>query len=426
MILLKNAKMIRRDNELATVDLLLSGDKIERIASSIEAEKNCDVLDCKGMLVTPGFIDPHVHLREPGFSHKETMVTGTRAAIKGGYTTIFAMPNVNPCPDTAERMKNMEQRAENLAIDVHFFAPLTLGEMGVELTDFQALKAAGAIGLSDDGKGLQSNATMARAMELAAAHDLVISAHCEDESILRGGYIHAGPYAEEHDHKGILRSCEDIQAGRDILLAGESQARYHICHMSSYRTVDLLKLGQSWGYQVSGEVTPHHLLLTQDQLKEDGNFKMNPPLREEIDRQRLITGLKEGIIKVIATDHAPHTEEEKSHGLAQSPFGITGLETAFPLLYTYLVKPGHLSLETVVDAMTKGPADIFGLSSGRLEEGAPADITLIDLNRKGIIDASQHESMGRNTPFDGWQVDGAIDTVIKKGQLILKKGCLIN
>lgn len=426
MILLKNAKMIRRDNELATVDLLLSGDKIERIASCIEAEKNWDVLDCKGMLVTPGFIDPHVHLREPGFSHKETMVTGTRAAIKGGYTTIFAMPNVNPCPDTAERMKNMGQRAENLAIDVHFFAPLTLGEMGVELTDFQALKAAGAIGLSDDGKGLQSNATMARAMELAAAHDLVISAHCEDESILRGGYIHAGAYAEEHDHKGILRSCEDIQAGRDILLAGESQARYHICHMSSYRTVDLLKLGQSWGYQVSGEVTPHHLLLTQDQLKEDGNFKMNPPLREEIDRQRLIAGLKEGIIKVIATDHAPHTEEEKSHGLAQSPFGITGLETAFPLLYTYLVKPGHLSLEIVVDAMTRGPAQVFGLSSGRLEEGAPADITLIDLNRKGVIDASQHESMGRNTPFDGWQVDGAIDTVIKKGQLILKNGCLIN
>ena len=424
MILLKNAKMIRRDNELATVDLLLRGGKIERIGS-IELDENWDVVDCKGRLVTPGFIDPHVHLREPGFTHKETIETGTRAAIKGGYTSIFAMPNVNPCPDTAERMNDMMERKKEIPIDVHFFAPLTMGELGAELTDFKALKAAGAIGVSDDGKGLQNNATMARAMELAAQHDLVISAHCEDESILKAGYIHAGPYADEHGHRGIQRACEDIQAGRDILLAGESGARYHICHMSSHRTVDLLQLGQGWGYRVSGEVTPHHLLLTQDQLEEDGNFKMNPPLREEIDRQRLIAGLREGTIKVIATDHAPHTEQEKSRGLAESPFGITGLETAFPLLYTYLVKPGHLTLETVVEAMTKGPADIFGLSSGRLEEGAPADITLIDLEKQEVIDASKHESLGRNTPFDGWRVDGMIHTVIKGGQLILKDGIFV-
>lgn len=426
MILLKNAKMIRRDNELATVDLLLNGDKIERIGSSLEPDGNWDVLDCQGRLVTPGFIDAHVHLREPGFTYKETIETGTRAAIKGGYTTIFAMPNVNPCPDTAERMSGVVERVKKVLVDVRFFAPLTMGERGAELTDFEALKAAGAIGLSDDGKGLQSNATMARAMELAAQYDLVISAHCEDESILEAGYIHAGPYAEEHGHRGIRRACEDIQAGRDILLAGESGTRYHICHMSSHRTVDLLKLGQGWGYRVSGEVTPHHLLLTQDQLKEDGNFKMNPPLREEIDRQRLIAALREGTIKVIATDHAPHTEQEKSQGLADSPFGITGLETAFPLLYTYLVKPGILTLETVVEAMTKGPADVFGLSSGRLEEGAPADITLIDLKKQRVIDASQHESMGRNTPFDGWMVEGVIDTVIKDGQLILKDGMFVD
>lgn len=425
MILLKNANMIRRDNELAAVDLLLNGDRIEAMAPSMEADPAWDVLDCSGMLVTPGFIDPHVHLREPGYTRKETIATGARAAVRGGYTTVFAMPNVDPCPDTAERMADMVKRAQAAPLDIRFFAPLSVGEQGIELTDFKALKEAGAIGLSDDGKGLQSNRQMARAMELAAANDLVISAHCEDESILNGGYIHAGSYARRNGHRGILRACEDIQAGRDILLAGEYGTRYHICHISSHRTVDLLQLGQAWGHSVSGEVSPHHLLLTEDQLEEDGKFKMNPPLREEIDRQRLIRGLREGTIKVIATDHAPHTAEEKNQGLARSAFGITGLETAFPLLYTYLVKPGHLTLETLVRAMTSGPAEVFGLPGGILETGAPADLTLIRLDAESVIDASAHESLGRNTPFDGWRVQSAVDTVIKDGAVILRRGELL-
>lgn len=426
MILLTNAKMIRRDNELISADLLLQSGKISRIASQIGPEAGWNVIDCNGMLVTPGFIDPHVHLREPGFPDKETIRTGSRAAVKGGYTTVFAMPNVSPCPDTPQRMADMVLRAQDAPLDVRFYAPLSAGEKGEELTDFQALKEAGAVALSDDGKGLQHNGLMRQAMQLARAQDLVIAAHCEDESLLNGGYIHDGLYARQHKHRGISRSVEDVQAARDLLLAHETGARYHICHMSTHRVVDLLELAQSWGARVSGEVSPHHLLLTDSDLREDGRYKMNPPLREEIDRLRLIEGLNTGVIQVIATDHAPHTSEEKSRGLAGSPFGITGLETAFPLLYTYLVKPGYITLQTLVDAMTKGPRQVFGLEAGELAEGAPADLTLTDLRDEYVIHAADHESKGRNTPFDGWRVKSRVDTVIKSGRIILQGGTILD
>lgn len=423
MILLKNGQIIKAGNSLQPADLLINGKQIAKIAEHIEAHAEWQVLDLGGKLVTAGFIDPHVHLREPGFTDKETIKTGTKAAIKGGYTTIFAMPNVDPSPDTPAGIHDLlERSAKDSPIDIGFFAPITLGEKGIELTDIQDLKEAGAIALSDDGKGVQSNDMMFEAMKLAKATDLVISAHCEDESVLYGGYIHDGSYSQKHGHKGIMRSAEDIQAGRDILLAGETGAKYHICHMSSYRTVDLLELGQRWGYAVSGEVTPHHLLLTDEDLREDGRFKMNPPLRAKKDQDRLIQGLRDGIIKVIATDHAPHTEIEKSRGLAGSPFGITGLETAFPLLYTYLVKPGKITLETVISAMTKGPAEVFSLARGNLQEGALADITVIDLTADYTIDSARHESKGKNTPFDQWRVFGKITTVIKAGRILLQDG----
>lgn len=426
MILLTNAKMIRRDNELISADLLLQSGKISRIASQIGPEAGWNVIDCNGMLVTPGFIDPHVHLREPGFTDKETIRTGSRAAVKGGYTTVFAMPNVSPCPDTPQRMADMVLRAQDAPLDVRFYAPLSAGEKGEELTDFRELKETGAVALSDDGKGLQHNGLMRQAMQLARAQDLVIAAHCEDESLLNGGYIHDGLYARQHKHRGISRSVEDVQAARDLLLAHETGARYHICHMSTHRVVDLLELAQSWGARVSGEVSPHHLLLTDSDLREDGRYKMNPPLREEIDRLRLIEGLNTGVIQVIATDHAPHTSEEKSRGLAGSPFGITGLETAFPLLYTYLVKPGYITLQTLVDAMTKGPRQVFGLEAGELAEGAPADLTLTDLRDEYVIHAADHESKGRNTPFDGWRVKSRVDTVIKSGRIILQGGTILD
>lgn len=426
MILLTNAKMIRRDNELISADLLLQSGKISRIASQIGPEAGWNVIDCNGMLVTPGFIDPHVHLREPGFTDKETIRTGSRAAVKGGYTTVFAMPNVSPCPDTPQRMADMVLRAQDAPLDVRFYAPLSAGEKGEELTDFRELKETGAVALSDDGKGLQHNGLMRQAMQLARAQDLVIAAHCEDETLLNGGYIHDGLYARQHKHRGISRSVEDVQAARDLLLAHETGARYHICHMSTHRGVDLLELAQSWGARVSGEVSPHHLLLTDSDLREDGRYKMNPPLREEIDRLRLIEGLNTGVIQVIATDHAPHTSEEKSRGLAGSPFGITGLETAFPLLYTYLVKPGYITLQTLVDAMTKGPRQVFGLEAGELAEGAPADLTLTDLRDEYVIHAADHESKGRNTPFDGWRVKSRVDTVIKSGRIILQGGTILD
>lgn len=426
MILLTNAKMIRRDNELISADLFLQSGKISRIASQIGPEAGWNVIDCNGMLVTPGFIDPHVHLREPGFPDKETIRTGSRAAVKGGYTTVFAMPNVSPCPDTPQRMADMVLRAQDAPLDVRFYAPLSAGEKGEELTDFRELKETGAVALSDDGKGLQHNGLMRQAMQLARAQDLVIAAHCEDESLLNGGYIHDGLYARQHKHRGISRSVEDVQAARDLLLAHETGARYHICHMSTHRGVDLLELAQSWGARVSGEVSPHHLLLTDSDLREDGRYKMNPPLREEVDRLRLIEGLNTGVIQVIATDHAPHTSEEKSRGLAGSPFGITGLETAFPLLYTYLVKPGYITLQTLVDAMTKGPRQVFGLEAGELAEGAPADLTLTDLRAEYVIHAADHESKGRNTPFDGWRVKSRVDTVIKSGRIILQGGTILD
>lgn len=426
MILLTNAKMIRRDNELISADLFLQSGKISRIASQIGPEAGWNVIDCNGMLVTPGFIDPHVHLREPGFTDKETIRTGSRAAVKGGYTTVFAMPNVSPCPDTPQRMADMVLRAQDAPLDVRFYAPLSAGEKGEELTDFRELKETGAVALSDDGKGLQHNGLMRQAMQLARAQDLVIAAHCEDESLLNGGYIHDGLYARQHKHRGISRSVEDVQAARDLLLAHETGARYHICHMSTHRGVDLLELAQSWGARVSGEVSPHHLLLTDSDLREDGRYKMNPPLREEVDRLRLIEGLNTGVIQVIATDHAPHTSEEKSRGLAGSPFGITGLETAFPLLYTYLVKPGYITLQTLVDAMTKGPRQVFGLEAGELAEGAPADLTLTDLRAEYVIHAADHESKGRNTPFDGWRVKSRVDTVIKSGRIILQGGTILD
>lgn len=427
MILLKNGRLIQEGNTLMDRDILIGNGRVLTIEEAISPQEGTEVIDLKGQLVTAGFIDPHVHLREPGFTEKETIETGARAAVKGGYTTIFAMPNVTPAPDTPEKVRDLAARAErDAAIRIGWIVPITFGERGGELTDFKALKEAGAVAVSDDGKGVQSNAMMAEAMRSARENDLVLCAHCEDESILAGGYIHAGDYSLKHGHKGISRAVEDVQVARDILLAGEAGARYHICHMSTHRGVDLLKLGQDWGYRVTGEVTPHHLLLSDADLREDGRFKMNPPLRALKDRDRLIQGLKDGVIRVIATDHAPHTREEKSQGLAGSPFGITGLETAFPLLYTYLVKPGLVTLETVVNAMTRGPAEIFSLEGGVLEEGARADITVTDLKSDYVIDAEQHESKGRNTPFDGWRVFGRTELVIKDGNVIYQDGRFVS
>ncbi|PKK40106.1 Dihydroorotase [Clostridiaceae bacterium JG1575] len=423
-ILLKHAALLVAGNETQKMDVLLDEGVIQRIKPELSQE-DAQCIDLAGRLLVPGFIDPHVHLREPGFTHKETIRTGARAAIAGGYTTIFAMPNVSPCPDTAQRMLKMRERSlKEAGIAVGFYAPITKGECGEELTDFDELKEAGAVGFSDDGKGVQDSAMMYEAMKEVARLDGVLAAHCEEERLLFGGCIHAGDYAQAKGYRGILRAVEDQQIARDLLLAHETGARYHICHMSTHRGVDLLKLAKEWGAKVSGEVTPHHLLLCDEDLREDGRWKMNPPLRSKKDQKRLLEGLQEGIIEAIATDHAPHTEEEKSRGLEDSPFGITGLETSFPLLYTHLVLPGHLTLSRLVDAMSTAPARIFSLEGGRLSLGAKADLAVIDLNARYTIDPKNHQSMGKNTPFAGWEVQGRVDWVFKDGIPLMQEGSI--
>lgn len=421
-ILLKNGSVITSGNETQKRDILIAGGKIEKIGSDIHPEEQCTVYDLQGKLVTPGFIDVHVHLREPGMTHKETILTGSRAALKGGYTHIFAMPNVVPMPDTPEKMEDLYSRATESPIRVSFYSPITVGGKGEELVDFHAMVQAGAVAFTDDGRGVQNAGIMFQAMEAAGDLDKVITAHCEENSLIRGGYIHEGRYAKEHGHKGILRSCEDVQIGRDILLAGDAGAKYHICHMSTGRGPDLLSLGKTWGYKVSGEVTPHHLLLCDMDLKEDGNYRMNPPLRDESDREKLLDSLNSGIITVIATDHAPHTPSEKSKGLERSAFGIIGTENAFSLLYTKLVKTGKTSLETVIRAMTEGPAKVFGLKEGVLEEGAAADITVMDLSVKYTVDPSSGESKSENNPFKGEEVYGKTFMVLLNGEAVLTEG----
>ncbi|HSL86225.1 MAG TPA: dihydroorotase, partial [Bacteroidales bacterium] len=385
-----------------------------------------EVYDAKGMLVTPGFVDIHVHLREPGHEHKETIRTGTRAAAKGGYTTIVAMPNTDPVPDDAGKIQAFYEKVKRESlIRVKAYSAVTLGEKGEALVDFRDMLKAGALGFSDDGKGVQEAGMMYRAMKETAGLGSIITAHCEDESMLFGGYIHDGEYAQMHQHKGIHSLSEYLQVLRDIAISEATGCRYHICHMSTFGAVRALGRAQKDGIRASGEVTPHHLLLNEEDLREEGRFKMNPPLRSRKDQEALIEGLRDGVIACIATDHAPHTKEEKGKGLEESAFGIVGLETAFPLLYTHLVRKGHLTLKTLVDAMTKGPSKIMALSAGTMEPGASADLTFMDLEKEWVIRSADFQSMGRSTPFENWTVKGQVESVMFEGKFVVEGGKII-
>lgn len=426
MIILKNADVIKSGNETEVKTVLVEDGKIAKILNSsekFEVRDGDEIIDCTGKLLVPSFIDSHVHLREPGFEQKETIKTGTRAALRGGYTRIFAMPNTRPVPDSVEIMNDLRKRAKKDGIiDVEFFSALTIKERGQELVNIEDISDNGVIGFSDDGRGVQSTAMMLEAMRRVAEKGGIISAHTEDESVPFKGYITDGEYSKKNNHRGILNAVEDLQIGRDLILADTANCRYHICHMSTKRGAELLELGQKWGAKVSGEVSPHHLLLNESHLKEDGNFKMNPPLRTKEDNRALIKALNTGVIKCIATDHAPHSEEEKSKGLENSPFGIVGLETSFPLLYKYLVETGEVSLETLVNAMGKNVAEVFSLERKAIEEGLTADLTLIDLNKEYEINSDDFESMGKNTPFKGWKVKGFVDTVMHRGIIKMRGG----
>ena len=358
----------------------------------------------------------HVHLREPGFTQKETIATGTAAAAHGGYTTVCAMPNLNPAPDSPATLGvELAAIGRDARVKVIPYGCITMGQRGAgELVDFAAL-APDVVGFSDDGRGVQSEALMEEAMRRAAAVRKPIVAHCEVDDLLRGGYIHDGEYCREHGHRGISSESEWRQVERDIALAERTGCQYHVCHVSTRESVELVRRARACGLAVSCETAPHYLLLCDEDLQEEGRFKMNPPLRSRADRDALREGVLDGTIEVIATDHAPHTAEEKSRGLAGSAMGIVGLECAFPLLYTYLVKPGMLTLERLVELMSLNPRRIFGLGGG-LQAGQPADFTVMDLGAEYEIDPAAFLSMGHATPFAGWRVGGRTMLTVVDGR----------
>lgn len=426
MIKIINAKIINEENQLEPIELLMENGKIVEMGASVSNGQNAEVIDAQGKLLTPSFIDVHVHLREPGFEYKETIATGSRAAAKGGYTTIFAMPNTNPIMDNPELLtKYVEKSKQDSIIRTGFYSAITFGEKGEELVDFKAQLEAGAVAFSDDGRGVQDAGMMYDAMKNAKEHDTMVVAHCEENSLLRGGYIHEGDYCKTHGHKGIPSLCEDLQIARDCAISLQTGARYHVCHMSTASGADLLRYYRSKCNWITGEVTPHHLVLCDEDLQEHGDFKMNPPLRSKEDREALIKAFAEGTISCIATDHAPHSKEEKEKGLSGSPFGIIGLETAFPLLYTHLVLTGKVTLRRLVEGMTEAPANIFRVFGHKLAVGEEANLVLIDLDKEYIIKKEDIISKSTNTPFADYKVKGFVDSVFYQGKQIVKGGQII-
>jgi len=363
------------------------------------------------ILLTKGLADVHVHFREPGFSYKETIGTGSMAAAAGGFTAVCPMPNLSPAPDSPETLA-LEQHLirRQAVISVLPYATVTKGRKGLEPVDFAALKG-GAIAFSDDGSGIQDRSTMLRAMELAAENDCIIAAHCEDNSLLRGGYIHDGRYAREHGHAGICSESEWGQIARDLELAAQTGCHYHVCHISTKESVDIIRKAKSRGVNVTCETAPHYLTLCEDDLREEGRFKMNPPLRSAEDKAALIEGVQDGTIDVIATDHAPHSAEEKAKGLKGSAMGVVGLETAFPVLYTRLVLENVITLDRLLDLMCTAPRRIFRITS---DPGA----AVFDLGGTFTVDSSSFRSKGKATPFDGWQLKGRCLCTIYNGHTV--------
>ncbi|MDG5788262.1 dihydroorotase [Evansella sp. AB-P1] len=387
--------------------------KIEALYSTpVEDESSFhEVIDMKGLLVTPGFVDLHVHLREPGGEKKETIETGTLAAAKGGYTTIAAMPNTRPVPDTAENYLSIATAMKERGyVRVLPYASITERQAGKNLTNIEELANLGAFAFTDDGVGVQEAGKMYEAMLVAASVNKAIVAHCEDNSLLYGGAVHAGEFSKKSGVPGILSASESVHIARDVLLAETAGAHYHVCHVSTKESVRVIRDAKRAGIHVTAEVSPHHLILCDEDIPGvDTNYKMNPPLRGPEDRKALIEGLLDGTLDFIATDHAPHTKEEKELSIEEAPFGIVGLEIAFPLLYTHFVQKGIISLHELVEWMTIKPAKTFDLPYGRLEVGGYGDFTIIDLNMEATVDVESFVSKGKNTPFGdekltGWPV----------------------
>jgi dihydroorotase len=372
------------------------------------------VINCTGLHIFPGFTDVHVHVREPGFSYKETIKTGTLAAARGGFTHVCSMPNLSPVPDTLEHVKSqLDIIQQDACIRVTPYASITMAQQGKALVDMRVLSPYVA-GFSDDGRGVQQTEMMKSAMKMARSVGALIAAHCEVESLLKGGYIHDGEYAKVHHHKGIPSESEWEEIRRDIELARETGCKFHVCHISCKESVDLIRQAKKEGVDISCETAPHYLALDDSQLQEDGRFKMNPPIRSPRDREALIEGLLDGTIDMIATDHAPHSEEEKSRGLEKSLNGVVGLETSFAVMYTTLVKPGVLPLHRLVDLMSVAPNSRFGFPQDFLQE----TFTLFDTDSQFTVCPADFLSKGKSTPFAGMELNGRCLATVYQGKTV--------
>ena len=402
---MSNAKVITASLDNAVADA---------IRASISTP-DFSLFDDSRYTVFPGFCDVHVHFREPGFSYKETMVTGSRASARGGYTAVCTMPNLKPVPDSVEHLnEQLKLIEEGACIHVYPYGAITVGEQGETLADLEGM-APNVIGFSDDGRGVQSDDRMRAAMKRAKALDKMIVAHCEVNELLRGGYIHDGEYAREHGHRGICSESEWAQIARDLELVKEIGCKYHVCHISTKESVDIIRKAKAEGVDVTCETGPHYLVMDDSFLKEEGRFKMNPPLRSAEDREALIQGIIDGTIDCIATDHAPHSAEEKAKGLEKSAFGVVGIETAFPICYTYLVKSGIITLEKLIDLLVKNPRERFGIPCGN-------DFTVWDLDAIDVVDPADFLSLGKATPFEGWQIQGKCIATVCDGKIVYSAG----
>lgn len=433
LTLIKNGYVIDPASDREGIfDLVIEHDTVTQVEVDINPEamkqlaKDMGVeyqfIDATGKYVMPGFIDLHVHLREPGFEYKETIATGAKAAAAGGFTSVCPMPNTKPATDSAKMIKLVtEKAAEEACVHILPVGAITLGQEGIELSDINELKAAGAVALSEDGKSVMDTALYMEAMRQAAKCGLPIFAHCEDKSLVGKGAINAGRKAQELNLPGISNAVEDIITARDIILAKETGAQLHLCHCSTKDSVAMIAIAKKEGLRVTGEVCPHHFTLIDDDIPgDDANYKMNPPLRKKDDVEALKQGLKADIIEVISTDHAPHSEEEKAKSMAEAPFGIVGSETAFALTMTELVKKGILTPKQMVEKMSTNPARIIGIDRGCIGEGKVADLVIADPDAEYTIQKNKFYSKGKNTPFDGRKVTGKVEYTFVSGKLVYK------
>ena len=421
--LLQNAQILSSGGVFRAADVLLSGGRIVSIGDRISCPADAVSIDLHKAVLFPGFVDVHVHLREPGFSYKETIRTGTLAAAHGGFAHVAAMPNLDPVPDCAAALAVQRAIIEKDALfHVHPYGAVSVGEKGERLADLEGL-APGVIAFSDDGRGVQSESLMREAMIQCRRLGKILAAHCEDNSLLHGGYIHDGAYARAHGHRGICSESEWGPIARDLRLAEETGCAYHVCHVSTKESVALIRAAKRRGVDVTCETAPHYLTFTDEDLQEDGRFKMNPPLRAREDRDALIEGLLDGTIDMLVTDHAPHSREEKARGLEKSAMGVVGLETSFAASYTALVQTGILPLGKLVDLMHGAPMRRFGCGT-ELAEGQPADLTAFDLTKTYTVDPEMFLTMGRATPFAGRALTGVCKLTMIGGEPVWKEETL--